>query len=63
VAKRTLSSGFSGATMAGEIELWCILKSDTSSQSVFPVSILVDGQVGHLREAIKSREQFNPRKR
>jgi hypothetical protein len=41
--------------MAGEIELWCILKSDTSSQSIFPVSITVDERVAHLREAIKAK--------
>jgi hypothetical protein len=43
--------------MAGEIELWCILKSDTSSQSVFRVSIHVDRLVEDLREAIKAKKQ------
>jgi hypothetical protein len=52
--RRTLSS--LGATMAGEIGLACILKSDTSSQSVFRVSIHGDKLVEDLREGIKAKK-------
>jgi hypothetical protein len=45
--------------MAGEIELWCMLKADTSPQSVFPVSITVGERVAHLREAIKAKKQVS----
>jgi hypothetical protein len=43
--------------MAGEIELWCMLKSDTSSQSVFRVSIHGNKLVEDLRKAIKAEKQ------
>jgi hypothetical protein len=41
--------------MEGEIGLACILKSDTSPQDIFPVSIHIDKLVGDLREAIKAK--------
>jgi hypothetical protein len=43
--------------MAGETELWCILKSDTSSQSIFRVSIHGDKLVEDLRKAIKAEKE------
>jgi HSP90 family molecular chaperone len=43
--------------MAGEIELWCILKSDPLPQSIFRVSIHGNKLVEDLREAIKAKKQ------
>jgi hypothetical protein len=42
--------------MAGETELWCILKSDTSPESIFRVSIHSNKLVEDLREAIQRKK-------
>jgi hypothetical protein len=47
----------SGATMQGKIGLACILKSDTSPQSIFRVSIHIDRLVEDLHTAIKAKKQ------